>query len=100
MLDFQGIAKPTIEDMQRLGRCLNLCKRLKELILINSGIDAKACEALFSTLTNAAQIQEIKWGLRTQRLRRAYGVCLGLPDKAAVLAAVSSQHIASVRMAR
>ena len=59
MLDFTGIATPTIKDMGQLGRCLNLCKALKKCDLNNVGLTDETCEALLSTLTNEAHVEEL-----------------------------------------
>ena len=53
LLDFTGIAKPTVEDAKRLGRCLNLCKRLDTLDLRGVGMDGETCKAMLSTLKTA-----------------------------------------------
>ena len=63
LLDFEGIAKPTVEDAKRLGRCLNLCKRLNTLDLRGVGMDGETCKAMLSTLTTA-QFKELKCDAR------------------------------------
>ena len=54
LLDFTGIDPPTVEDAERLGRCLNLCQRLDKLDLNGVGMNAEVCKAMCSTMTRAA----------------------------------------------
>ena len=60
-LDFGGgtMAPPTVEDAQRLGRCLNMCKHLEYLFLRGVGLTAATCKALFSVMTGTAL--GLKW---------------------------------------
>ena len=60
MLDFTGISVPTVQDATQLGRCLNLCRNLEVLDLTSVGLTADTCNALFSNLTNEAQIKELR----------------------------------------
>tara|TARA_B110000046_G_C12935229_1_gene373283 strand:- start:161 stop:793 length:633 start_codon:yes stop_codon:yes gene_type:complete len=60
MLDFTGIAPPTVSQAKALGRCLNLCKNLELLDLNSVRIGADACRALFAALTAEAQIKKIE----------------------------------------
>ena len=61
ILDFTGIAKPTVEDARRLGRCLNLCRGLDLLDLQSVELGAEGVEALFSALSGEARIKEIRY---------------------------------------
>ena len=60
MLDFTGISKPTVQDVEQLGRCLNLCRNLDLLDLNGVGLTAETAKALFSTLTNDARFKNIE----------------------------------------
>ena len=60
MLDFEGIAPPTVPQAKALGRCLNLCKNLELLDLQNVKISAEACGALFGALSPEAQVKKIE----------------------------------------
>ena len=59
MLDFEGIAEPTVKDMEQLGRCLSLCQHLKLCDLQSVGLTDETCAGLFSTLTQDAHIAEL-----------------------------------------
>ena len=54
MLDFTGIAAPSVEDAQRLGGCLNLCNHLEKLDLSSVGLSDDACKGMFSSLAIGA----------------------------------------------
>ena len=58
--DFTGIAAPTEQDAQQLGRCLNLCKNLKLLDLQATGFGDEAIKAMFAELTEAACFKKIR----------------------------------------
>eukprot|EP00966_Prymnesium_polylepis_P180989 4192106-Prymnesium_polylepis.1 len=53
-LRFKGLAVPSVDDVQSLGRCLNLCTSLQVLTATSLGISDAACAALFSTLARGA----------------------------------------------
>ena len=58
-LNFDGMAAPTVEDAERLGRCLNMCKHLQTLIFGRVGLTAATCKALFSVMTDEAHIEKM-----------------------------------------
>ena len=75
VLDFTGIAVPTVEDAEQLGRCLNLCKSLDECNLTNVGLTAATCRALCSTLTNEAHIEKLMCVHRELRTQCSPSMC-------------------------
>ena len=75
VLDFEGIAVPTVEDAEQLGRCLNLCKSLDECNLTNVGLTAETCRALCSTLTNEAHIEKLMCVHRELRTQCSPSMC-------------------------
>ena len=58
-LKFDGMSRPTVRDMEQLGRCLSLCRRLGSCSLMDVGLTDEAGAALFSTLAIDAHIQTL-----------------------------------------
>ncbi|EOD31471.1 hypothetical protein EMIHUDRAFT_231866 [Emiliania huxleyi CCMP1516] len=59
-LNFQRMTKPTVRDMQQLGRCLSLCRRLRYCDLPEVGLTDEAGAALFSNIATDAHIEEMR----------------------------------------
>eukprot|EP00966_Prymnesium_polylepis_P012603 289210-Prymnesium_polylepis.3 len=53
-LRFRGLATPSVDDMQGLARCLNLCASLQVFTISKVGMSDAACAALFSTFARGA----------------------------------------------
>eukprot|EP00966_Prymnesium_polylepis_P119106 2752830-Prymnesium_polylepis.1 len=56
-LRFKGLVAPSVDDVQSLGSCLNLCTSLQVLTATSLGMSDAACAALFSTLARGAMAQ-------------------------------------------
>ena len=56
-LNFYGMRMGTVSDAQRLGRCLNLCRRLVILDLTATGLRPDKCKELFSAMSAEAHVK-------------------------------------------
>ncbi len=53
------MSPPTVRDMEQLGRCLSLCRRLKLCNLVQAGLTDEAGAALFSNIASDAHIEDV-----------------------------------------
>ena len=67
-LDFDGMPPPSIEEARRLGGCLTLCDRLKDLWLSETCMSDEACVALFRCIGGGALPELEKLYLYTNQI--------------------------------